>query len=257
MLLGGEALDVSGDADWATQSGFGVRLCWGPAGIKALADDVAALVLVDVLRFTTALDVATAAGAVVLPAPWPLDPMRVPAGAEVADGSGSRGLSLSPASLAALAPGEVIVLPSPNGSHCSSVAASVCDTVVGGCLRNASSVARWIDDAAEGGAVGVVPCGEGWPDGGLRPGVEDLLGAGAIVSVLAGGRSCSPEASAAQAAFLAARPEIARGLADSASGRHLRDKGLEDDVTWASEVDVSECVPRLGADGAYRAASQD
>ncbi|HEY6427840.1 MAG TPA: hypothetical protein VIX84_11440, partial [Acidimicrobiales bacterium] len=69
-------------------------------------------------------------------------------------------------------------------------------------------------------------------------------------------RSCSPEASAAQAAFLAARPEIASALADSASGRQLRDKGLEDDVTWASEVDVSECVHRLGADGAYRAVPQ-
>jgi 2-phosphosulfolactate phosphatase len=248
---------VSGDADWATQSGFGVRLCWGTAGIATLADDVAALVLVDVLRFTTALDVATAAGAVVHPAPWPLDPARVPAGAEVADGSGPRGLSLSPASLAVLTPADVIVLPSPNGSHCSSAAASVCATVVGGCLRNASALARWVDEAAQGGAVGVVPCGERWPDGSLRPGVEDLLGAGAIVSELAGERSCSPEAAAAQAAFLAARPEIAGALAESASGRQLRDKGLEDDVGWASAVDVSECVPLLGADGAYRNAQED
>ena len=56
------------------------------------------------------------------------------------------------------------------------------------------------------------------------------------------------------AAFRAARPEIATALAESVSGRELRDKGLEDDVAWASEVDVSECVPVLGADGAYRAA---
>jgi 2-phosphosulfolactate phosphatase len=239
---------------WATQSGFGVRLCWGTAGLTALADGVAAVVLVDVLRFTTALDVAAAAGAAVRPASWPFDPAQAPAGAEVADGSGPRALSLSPASLTLLAPGDLIVLPSPNGSHCSSVAAASCATVAGGCLRNASAVARWLDDRAEGGAVAVVPCGEIWPDGGLRPAVEDLLGAGSIVSELAGERSCSPEAAAAMAAFRAARPEIGTALAESVSGRRLRDKGLEDDVAWAGEVDVSECVPVLGADGAYRAA---
>jgi 2-phosphosulfolactate phosphatase len=245
---------VSGEAAWAAQSGFGVRLCWGTAGVTALADEVAALVLVDVLRFTTSLDVATAAGGVVHPAPWPLDRAQLPAGlAEVADGSGPRALSLSPASLAVLSPGDAIVLPSPNGSHCSTVAATVCMTVVGGCLRNAGAVARWVDDAAEGGAVGVVPCGESWPGGGLRPAVEDLLGAGAIVSELAGERSCSPEAAAALAAFRTARPEIASTLAESASGRGLRDRGLEDDVAWAGAVDVSECVPVLGSDGAYRA----
>ena len=249
---------MSGEADWAAQSGFGVQLCWGTAGITVLADEVAVLVLVDVLRFTTALDVATAAGAVVRPAPWPFDRAQLPASvAEVADGSGPRALSLSPASLAVLSAGDVIVLPSPNGSHCSTVAATLCATVVGGCLRNAGAVARWVVDAAEGGAVGVVPCGETWPGGGLRPAVEDLLGAGAIVSELAGERSCSPEAAAALAAFRSARPEIASALAESASGRQLRDRGLEDDVAWASEVDVSECVPVLGADGGYRGAPQN
>ena len=245
------------EAEWAAQSGFGVRLCWGTAGIRALADEVAALVVVDVLRVTTALDVATAAGAVVRPAPWPLDRAQLPAGAaEVADGSGPRALSLSPASLAALSAGDVIVLPSPNGSQSSTVAATLCSTVVGGCLRNAGAVARWVDDASEGGAVGVVPCGETWPGGGLRPAVEDLLGAGAIVSELAGERSCSPEAAVALAAFRAARPEIASALAESASGRQLRDRGLEDDLAWAGAVDVSECVPVLGAEGGYRDAQE-
>jgi 2-phosphosulfolactate phosphatase len=126
--------------------------------------------------------------------------------------------------------------------------------VAGGCLRNAAAVSRWADDRAERGAIAVVPCGESWPDGSLRPGVEDLLGAGAIVSELAGERSCSPEAAAAMGAFRAARPEIATALSESVSGRELREKGLEDDVAWASEVDVSECVPVLGPDGAYRAA---
>jgi 2-phosphosulfolactate phosphatase len=245
---------VNGEPGWATQSGFGVRLCWGVTGLQALADEVAAVALVDVLRFTTALDVATSSGAIVHPSPWPVPPAGRPDGVEVADGSGPRRLSLSPGSLAGLAAGERIVLPSPNGSHASTVAAHAAAAVAAGCLRNGIAVARWLDDKAGGGAVAVVPCGERWPEGGLRPAVEDLLGAGAIVSELADERSCSPEASAARAAFEAARPEIATALAASVSGRELRAKGSEDDVMWAADVDVSECVPVLGADGAYRAA---
>jgi 2-phosphosulfolactate phosphatase len=224
-------------------------------GLQALADEVGAVALVDVLRFTTALEVAASAGAIVGVAPWALDRSESTNGVEVADGSGPRGLSLSPGSLAGLTRGERILLPSANGSHISAAAAGAGAMVAGGCLRNAVAVARWLDDVAEGGAVAVVPCGERWPDGSLRPAVEDLLGAGAIVSQLAGERSCSPEASAARAAFEAARPEIETALAESVSGRELRVKGWEDDVLWAADVDVSECVPVLGADRAYRAAA--
>lgn len=245
---------MSDGPGWATQSGFGVRLCWGVTGLQALADEVAAVALVDVLRFTTALDVAASAGAIVGVAPWPLDRADSPDGVEMADGTGPRRLSLSPGSLVGLAAGERIILPSANGSHISVAAADAGVAVVGGCLRNAVAVARWLDERAGGGAVAVVPCGERWPDGSLRAAVEDLLGAGAIVSHLAGERSCSPEASAARAAFEAARAEIATALAESVSGRELRAKGLEDDVLFSAEVDVSECVPVLGAERAYRAA---
>jgi 2-phosphosulfolactate phosphatase len=223
-------------------------------GLRALADKVEAVVLVDVLRFTTALEVAASAGAIVGVASWPFDRLERADGVEEADGSGPRGLSLSPGSLAGLARGDRILLPSANGSHISAVAVGAGALVVGACLRNAAAVARWVDHRAGGGAISVVPCGERWPDGSLRPAVEDLLGAGALVSQLAGERSCSPEASAARAAFEAARPEIETALAESVSWRELRLKGLEDDVLWAADVDVSECVPVLGADRAYRAA---
>ena len=42
----------------------------------------------------------------------------------------------------------------------------------------------------------------------------------------------------------------------AAIGAQDRDRGLEDDVACAGAVDVSECVPVLGADGGYRAARQ-
>jgi 2-phosphosulfolactate phosphatase len=238
--------------EWATQSGFDVRVAWGPAGIGALAAGVSAVVLVDILRFTTALDVATACGAAVQPAPWPFDAAGVDDGVEVADGSGPRALSLSPGSLAGVGPGQRIVLPSANGAHCSSLATATGRTVAGACLRNAASVGAWL--LHRDGPVGVIACGERWPDGSLRPAVEDLIGAGAVVAVLARTRSCSPEAAAARVAFEAAAGDLATVLADCASGRELRARGLGDDITWAAASGVSDAVPVLGDDGAYRAA---
>jgi hypothetical protein len=43
------------------QAGFDVRFEWGEAGLRALAPATDVLVLVDVLSFTTAVDVAVAA----------------------------------------------------------------------------------------------------------------------------------------------------------------------------------------------------
>ena len=249
---------------WAGQAGFGVRLSWGPAGIEALRDEVAVLVLVDVLRFGTALDVATACGAAVRPVPWPFEPGAGGAdnaegddnadGVEVADGTGPRRLSLSPGSLAGLGPGDQIVLPSANGSHCSTLAAGARAVVVAACLRNAVAVARYAAGAAGPGAVGVVPCGERWPDGRLRPAVEDLIGAGAVVEALsapAPARTCAPEAAAAMAAYRGCG-DLTAALSESESGRELREKGLSLDVAWAAALNVSDAVPVLGADGAYR-----
>jgi 2-phosphosulfolactate phosphatase len=249
---------TGGLPEWSAQSGFDVRLCWGPVGVQALGPEVATIVVVDILRFTTALEVATRSGAGVVPVRWPHDPTHEPDAAEVADGAGRRGLSLSPATLRAVGAGERIVLPSANGSHCCALAAARGPAVVGGCLRNAAAVARW-HLSHRTGPVGLVPCGERWPDGSLRPAVEDLIGAGALVAALLDGdadRSHSPEAGAAMAAFESVQGDLSDALAASASGRELHAKGNGDDVGWAAALNVSSCVPLLGADGAYGAASE-
>ncbi|MEA1676491.1 hypothetical protein [Nitrospirillum sp. BR 11163] len=43
---------------------------WGPAGVEALKHQVTVLVIVDVLSFSTAVDVAVGRGAVILPFPY-------------------------------------------------------------------------------------------------------------------------------------------------------------------------------------------
>jgi phosphosulfolactate phosphohydrolase-like enzyme len=69
-----------------------------------------------------------------------------------------------------------------------------------------------------------------------------------VIHALRGERS--PEAAAAEAAFLSSRDQLVSVLADCASGRELCERGFSDDVALAAELDVSACVPRLVA-GAY------
>ncbi|MGI4940503.1 MAG: 2-phosphosulfolactate phosphatase, partial [Janthinobacterium lividum] len=103
---------------------------------------------------------------------------------------------------------------------------------------------------AGAGAIGVVPAGELWPDGSLRPAVEDLLGAGAILDCL--NAPCSSEAQVARDAYRSAGRDLPRLVRLSVSGRELVDDGFPGDVDLALEEDVSGTVPVL-VDGAYRA----
>jgi 2-phosphosulfolactate phosphatase len=54
------------------QPGFDPRLAWASEGGALLARVCPVLVVVDILRFTTAVDVAVAQGARVVPAGWPV-----------------------------------------------------------------------------------------------------------------------------------------------------------------------------------------
>ncbi|MFP5328491.1 MAG: 2-phosphosulfolactate phosphatase [Acidimicrobiia bacterium] len=230
------------DRSWLTQGEWQVRFEWGPSGVEAVPSDV--VVVVDVLRFTTAVDAAVSRGAVVFPYRWK-DPSAVAyaerVGAVLAGAGEPRGPSLSPVSLLALGPGDRIVLPSPNGSTCAEVAASTGATVFAGCLRNASAIGTFLGDARH--TVTVIACGERWPDGSLRPSLEDYLGAGAVISALDGSRS--PEADAAARAWLTASPRIAEVIPDCVSGRELIARGWERDLEFALAVDASSCVPVL------------
>ncbi|MFJ9865751.1 2-phosphosulfolactate phosphatase [Streptomyces sp. NPDC101165] len=216
--------------------------------------------VVDVLSFTTSVTVAVDAGTQVFPYPW-RDESAVGLAEQVdaALAVGRRAVtdaspwSLSPAALRRAPFTPRLVLPSPNGS---AIAASAAEgsIVVAASLRNASAVGRWLGAHGHGTIehpVGVIAAGERWPDGSLRPALEDMLGAGAVVAALleCGGEVPSSEAVMAAAVF-AGTPDPRAAVASSSSGRELGAAGFADDVAIATEVDVSSVVPVL-TNGAF------
>jgi 2-phosphosulfolactate phosphatase len=116
-------------------------------------------------------------------------------------------------------------------------------------LRNAAAVAIWL--SGQGKPVAIIAAGERWTDDTIRFAVEDLIGAGAIISQLAGTRS--PEAGSAAAAFQSCASNLASTLIHSSSGRELEQRGFAGDVALAAELDADSCVPQL-IDRAFRAA---
>lgn len=239
-----------------TQDAWDLRFDWGAEGLRATGEGATAVVIVDVLRFTTAVSVAVGRGGVVLPYRWDMGNAAATYaarhGAEVAARDRAGGWSLSPADMADLPAGTRLVLPSPNGAALAFGARDEVPgtTVIAGCLRNASAAAAVA--ASHPGPVAVVAAGERWGGslGPLRPSVEDLLGAGAVLRALVdvAGRSAgdaSPEARAAIAAFDAARGDLATCLAGSASGRELLAAGYGDDVEVAAVTDAEDVAPVL------------
>jgi 2-phosphosulfolactate phosphatase len=118
--------------------------------------------------------------------------------------------------------------------------------VIAACLRNARAVAHWLNERH--GAVAVIACGERWPDGSLRPALEDHLGAGAVLSDLNG--QPSPEARATAALWNSQRAHLQAVIRASASGRELHARGWDDDLDYAIDDDASATVPVL-TDGAF------
>ncbi len=231
------------------QGSYDIRCEWGLEGIRALGRGSRAIVIVDVFSFTTAVDIAVVNGAAVYPFAGPREEAEAFAREKgailAASRRGEQGMfSLSPSSLLRLPTGASVVLPSPNGS---TLSLATGDTpTFAACLRNARAVAR----AAMGVGlpVSVIPAGERWQDGSLRPGLEDLLGTGAVIHELEGTRS--PEAEAAEGVFLRFMGRIGKALERCGSGKEVEERRGPEDVRLAGELNVSGLAPRL-VEGRY------
>jgi 2-phosphosulfolactate phosphatase len=236
------------------QHGSGARFEWGLSGAAELSRVCAVLVVVDVLSFTTAVEIAVSRGMRVHPFPWHEQAAeyarRIGAVAAVGRGQTTpeHPWSLSPAALRTAPVVADLVLPSPNGSTISAAASATGLPVVAACLRNARAVGRWLREQGYGATdapIGVVAAGERWPDGSLRPCVEDQLGAACVLDALSGvPGGLSVEAAMALAA-LASTPDVPAAVRGCVSGRELIERGYASDVAAAVQVGVSEVVPLL------------
>lgn len=225
------------------QAEYACRCEWGAAGVAALAAaDVT--IVVDVFSFTTCVDIAVSRGAAILPYRWADATAADFANAHGAELAGKRRhtrYSLAPSCYQDVEPGLRCVLPSPNGAEVTLAAVGAAPVILAGSLRNARAIAA---AAAEiGGIFNVIPAGERWRDGSLRPALEDLIGAGAILRHLPGSRS--PEADAAVAAFERYRDCLVETLDRCGSGRELHERGHTRDKELAGALDASACVPRF------------
>jgi 2-phosphosulfolactate phosphatase len=233
------------------QSEFDLRCEWGIQGVTQLAPISDVVVIVDVLSFSTCVEVATNNGAIIFPYPMKDESVVDYAKSIQAELASHRqhwtttGYSLSPQSLLEIPPGTRLVLPSPNGSFLTLQTGTT--PTLAGCLRNCEAVARVAQ--SYGRKIAVIPAGERWKDdNSLRPAFEDLLGAGAILSYLQG--SLSPEVEVAVTTFQAFHKDLLGYLQRCSSGKELIAKGYESDVEIAAAYNISDCVPLL-TDNAY------
>lgn len=237
------------------QGSFDIRCEWGLEGLQELLPVSRAVVIVDVLSFSTSVEVAAASGALVYPFRG-----RDPSAAAYARSRNALvanatrefeggGYSLSPSSLLNIPAGTALVLPSPNGSTISLSTGDI--PTFAGCLRNATALAGVLRQYETG--ISIIPAGERWKkQQTLRPAIDDLIGAGAVIHALEGTRS--PEAETAAYVFEAFRDDLESVLRASGSGKELIGRGFAEDVRLAAALDASRCVPVL-KDGAYRSNS--
>lgn len=210
------------------QSSYQVRFEWGPEGLARLApSDV--VIVVDVLRFSSTMPDAVAAG---------------------------HTIALRDA-----------IAWSSNGAAVVEAAMDATPHVLIGGIRNAAAVARAVlalqERRGDRTSVAVIAAGERAPLGGLRFAVEDQLGAGAVIAALTavGIDHSAPEAAVAAESFRALRRGLRHLLIGSGSGRELADgvastarmvaSGIRPaTVADAAELDATDVVPMLSA-GAF------
>ncbi|MGW7547144.1 2-phosphosulfolactate phosphatase [Streptomyces sp. NPDC054770] len=241
----------------------------GPTGARRLALEAACLVIVDVLSFTTSVNVAVEKGIRVLPLGWPdgsgADAEKAAAAyarQPVGGGLAAHRLTVTPATPWSPSPAHLraapavarLVLPSPGGASIAA-AARPGIRVIAACLSNVTAVRSWLVSRGYGSPehpVAVIAAGERWPDRSLRPALEDLLGAGALISELGsqGAGPLSTEAAAAKAGY-EGTAGLAHAISAGASGRELTVMGFAEDVAIATEKDSSTLVPVRDGDNAF------
>ncbi len=237
---------------WDPWPDAGVHLEWGERGAGEAADRGDDVIVVDTFAFSTTLTMAVERGARVAPVgrgeTAPPDTFVL---AKERDDPDAR-VTLSPLSIVRVQAGDRLALTSLNGAAVVA-ACRHAPRVVVGCVRNRSAVAAAIRPDRR---TTVVACAERWSSigagHGVRPALEDWLGAGAIIAALSG-VTLSPEAQAAATTFTAAGDNLETWLRECVSGRELVARGWGAELDLLVALDASPVVPVLAADGFFEA----
>ncbi len=225
-----------------------IQFGWGLSGLTHLIPISDVVVIVDVLSFSTCVEVAVSRGVAVYPST-----KGGPTAAAYAQSLGAlliemkprdHAFTFSPTALQTLPEGSRILLPSPNGSTLSLATGDL--PTLTGCLRNARAVARAAQQL--GRRISVIAAGERWPDTQPAASPGRPAGAGAIVNGLQG--DLSGDAHAARAAFMESRSSLYERIRDCPSGQELIEKGRAADVSLSCELDQTNTYPLL-LNGAY------
>lgn len=228
-----------------SNSSHNINCEWGVKGIELHKQNSDVIIIVDVLSFSTAVDIALNRGAVIYPFRFTDETALLyskQVDAVLASTKRSTEiLSLSPVSMLKIGFGTRLVLPSPNGSELSFISGSTKVKTIAACLRNCRAAAEAAMSLGE--KITVIPAGEKWSDGSLRFAIEDLIGAGAILSYIKG--NFSREADLARNTYRSFENNLYEVISDSLSGIELIDSGFPGDVELAAELNVSNTVPLL------------
>ncbi len=234
-----------------------IHLDWSSEGLQFALKSKDIVVIVDTLRFSSAVVTAIAHGFTIYPVENEEQGRERAAsvGAEMAGKPGSARFSLSPLSfLHPQTENRAVVLYSPNGAACASLIHDE-HTAFIGCLLNARAVAEQAYACActTGKNVTVVACGE---QRALATGeriiylkedaqrvfaIEDYLACGAIISAVTMAKTS--EAEVCEAAFRACKDRLFELLLGSFSGRYLQEKELITDVEHAAQLNLYDIVP--------------
>ncbi|MFC7370958.1 2-phosphosulfolactate phosphatase [Fictibacillus iocasae] len=243
--------------NYYNQSGYSVKVEWGQRGAREAAQRGDIIVIVDVLSYSSTVAAALHHGAQVYPFPPPNNEKAkeyaASLGAEMvlgrAEAERTGGYTLSPVSFKRDDRDRKFVLCSLNGAACTEAAKAVPALLIGS-LVNADVAAKAAHDQQKktGRDITIVPCGEQWEDphhdeNGMRPGIEDYLGAGAILASLEG--TFSPEAEVCAASFAACQHNLEQLITQSGSGRELVERGYGADVEFCRCLNTLEQVPVL------------
>ncbi|CAH0234703.1 2-phosphosulfolactate phosphatase [Microbacterium sp. Bi128] len=170
-------------------------------------------------------------------------------------------LGLSARAIAAAEDDRTLAASSSDAERIALVAERAGAHVVVAGVRNAAAVAAHVldvqRDRGERTSIAVIAAGDAddAPESGVRFAVEDLLGAGAVVTALGdlGIDHASPDAAVAGEGFRALRSAVRHLLTASGTGRVLADAGARDLVLAAAERDAASVVPVL-REGVFAAA---